>query len=276
MPFYNETGGMHMSMLFFDVDGTIVCEDGTIPKSTTEAIRALQKQGHRCIINTGRPLADIYSPLSDIPWDGYICACGQDIFWEGQHIFRQGFEPAVCEKIIEMAKKCRGGLYYESPNGVAIDNWFDIRNSEIDAAVQRFNGRGIPVRSLAQSPELRMEKFCFFYDESSDEKAFLDFIRPYCTVIKRDPSFYELPPAGCSKASGIQFLCELSHISPQDCYAFGDSQNDVAMLRCLGHPVVMQHAPEDVRQLAEWVAPSPQHDGIYLAVQKFGLLSAQT
>ena len=47
MPFYNETGGMHMSMLFFDVDGTIVCEDGTIPKSTTEAIRALQKQGHR-------------------------------------------------------------------------------------------------------------------------------------------------------------------------------------------------------------------------------------
>ena len=104
-----------MSMLFFDVDGTIVCEHGTIPESTTEAIRALQKQGHRCIINTGRPLADIYPLLSDIPSGGYICACEQDIFWGGQHIFRQGFEPAVCEKIIEMAKKCRGGLYYKSP-----------------------------------------------------------------------------------------------------------------------------------------------------------------
>lgn len=265
-----------MSMLFFDVDGTIVCEDGTIPESTTEAIRSLQKQGHSCIINTGRPLADIYPPLSDIPWDGYICACGQDIFWKGRHIFRKEFDPAVCEKIIEMAKKCCGGIYYESPNGAAIDNWFHIRNTEIDAAVLRFEKRGIPVRSLVQSPELRMEKICFFYDENSDEKAFLDFIRPYCTIIKRDPSFYELPPIGCSKASGIQFLCDLFHISPQDCYAFGDSQNDVAMLRCVGHPIAMQHAPEEVRQIAEYVTPSPQNDGIYLAVQKLGLLSSRT
>lgn len=261
-----------MCMLFFDIDGTVVCADGSIPASAVVAIKRLQARGHMCFVNTGRPYVDLYPPLTDIPWDGYICNCGQDILVQGEHIYHHGIDETAGSAIIEMAKKCRGGLYYESFDQVAIDNWFHIRTPIIEDAVKRFTDRGIAVRSLSETPGFRLEKICFFYDDNSDVDSFIRFISSYCTIIDRKSNFFELPAIGCSKASGIAHLCRRFGTSPENCYAFGDSENDLSMLQYVGHPIVMQHAPESVRKLAQLIAPSPEHDGIYTAATQLGLI----
>ena len=43
-------------LLFFDIDGTLVDDDGSIPASTIQAIASAQKAGHLTFINTGRML----------------------------------------------------------------------------------------------------------------------------------------------------------------------------------------------------------------------------
>ena len=43
--------------------------------------------------------------------------------------------------------------------------------------------------------------------------------------------FYEIVPKGYSKATGIQFLCDYFKVGKEDCYAFGDSNNDLPMLQ---------------------------------------------
>lgn len=44
-----------MSIIFFDIDGTVMDLDGTIPPSAVTAVRRLRQAGHHCVINTGRP-----------------------------------------------------------------------------------------------------------------------------------------------------------------------------------------------------------------------------
>lgn len=44
-----------MSIVFFDLDGTLVDEDGNIPPSAALAIRRLRENGHYCVVNTGLP-----------------------------------------------------------------------------------------------------------------------------------------------------------------------------------------------------------------------------
>ena len=65
---------MEKSVLFFDIDGTILSEiTRTVPDSAVSAIREAQKNGHILFINTGRTISSIPSEVSRIGFDGYLC-----------------------------------------------------------------------------------------------------------------------------------------------------------------------------------------------------------
>ena len=42
------------NFIFFDIDGTIISEDGYLPESAVRAIQAARKKGNATFINTGR------------------------------------------------------------------------------------------------------------------------------------------------------------------------------------------------------------------------------
>ena len=61
-----------MSIVFFDLDGTLVDEDGNIPPSAALAIRRLRENGHYCVVNTGRPFRDRDPALDALDFDGCV------------------------------------------------------------------------------------------------------------------------------------------------------------------------------------------------------------
>ena len=53
--------------------------------------------------------------------------------------------------------------------------------------------------------------------------------------------------------------------------AIGDSPNDMAMLLASGMPVAVGNAEDEVKAIAEYIAPSNDEDGVADAVEKFVL-----
>lgn len=53
---------------------------------------------------------------------------------------------------------------------------------------------------------------------------------------------------GCHKASGLKRLVERWGISPEQCAAFGDGENDIEMLKYCGHSYAMGNAPKNVKK----------------------------
>lgn len=51
--------------------------------------------------------------------------------------------------------------------------------------------------------------------------------------------------------------------------ALGDMENDVEMLRAVGHGVAMGQAPLEVRQSARFTAPSNALHGVAVALETF-------
>ena len=94
---------------------------------------------------------------------------------------------------------------------------------------------------------------------------------PY-TAINRWPEGWELVPAGYSKGKGIDCLREKLGVSGADCYAFGDSRNDLTMLQHVDHSIAMGNAPDDVKAACAWVTDRPENDGIEKAMKHFGLI----
>lgn len=78
----------------------------------------------------------------------------------------------------------------------------------------------------------------------------------------------------CSKAKGLLRLCDYYGISLERTYAFGDSENDIDILRTAGCGVAVGNAMPHVREAADYVTEDIWHDGIYRACEALGLFSA--
>ena len=59
-------------LLLFDIDGTLIDYDGTLPKSTKNAISKARENGNLAVIVTGRSRSHIEEPILEIGFDGMI------------------------------------------------------------------------------------------------------------------------------------------------------------------------------------------------------------
>lgn len=64
-------------------------------------------------------------------------------------------------------------------------------------------------------------------------------------------TWIDVVPRGINKATGLQAVLAHYNIDPGDVLAFGDSMNDYAMLRYVGHPYVMGNARNALKHVAE-------------------------
>ena len=74
--------------------------------------------------------------------------------------------------------------------------------------------------------------------------------------------YFDVVCPGVNKAVGLRHLLDLYGIAPEECIAFGDSDNDLDMLRFVGCSYAMQNAPANVKAAADRVAPSCAEDGV--------------
>lgn len=56
----------------------------------------------------------------------------------------------------------------------------------------------------------------------------------------------DFTPMGKGKA--VQWLCRYLGVNPAQAYAFGDNYNDCSMLEAVGHPYLMEIAPENMKE----------------------------
>ena len=74
-------------------------------------------------------------------------------------------------------------------------------------------------------------------------------------------AWLDFMPEGVSKASALESMRERLGVPIEETFAIGDGHNDVEMLGWAGLGVAMGQAPEDVRRVADEVAPPIDEDG---------------
>lgn len=242
-----------MSIIFFDIDGTVMDLDGTIPPSAVTAVRRLRQAGHHCVINTGRPRLAMDPQLMDMDFDGLVCSCGQYIQLDGKIIRHVGFDRETSRKILEIGRRCRVDMYFEEAERIWCDTPHGIVNRELRGAIARLEARGVRVGQPDGDPDFHFNKVCVLTAPDSLREEFLAEVAPMCQVIDRG-NMLELPVRGYSKASGCLAVAQALGEDLADCYAIGDSANDLEMLQCVGHPLVMGGARPGCRR---WRSMSP-------------------
>lgn len=257
---------------FFDVDGTLV---GFRQTQLSDRIRAdllaLQAKGMKIFICSGRARQDFVRTgmLRDVEFDGYITLNGQCCY------DREGFyrDITICREDLEAA--C--GVLRANPHLAALMEGDGVSYlTKIDDSVRDIFKFLHTELFDVRPPEWMLEEKVYQFVPlvgPEDEELFLS-VMPHCTHTRWHPKGLDILPEGGGKAAGIRAAMDRYGLSADEIMAFGDGENDAAMLELAGIGVAMGNSVEQAKARADYVTASVDEDGVSQALRHFGLLSA--
>lgn len=261
------------ALLFFDIDGTLITldEEHRMPESTKHALYQVKEKGHKIFINTGRVKTAIDRHLLEFGFDGLICGCGTYIEYEGQPVFHHTLTKEQCLYYAERLREYKMQTVFEGKDRLFIDG--DYGPGGFMEYIYNYFSKNVeyPIED-SRHPELIYDKFTTTLMPESDAEAFHSFFSKSFHLIPHGSRVMEAVPNGFSKATGIQFLMNYLDALPEDCYAFGDSVNDMEMLQYVPHSVGMGNAVKEVLDVVEYQTAEIEKDGIEKALMHYGLL----
>ena len=77
--------------------------------------------------------------------------------------------------------------------------------------------------------------------------------------------------AGVDKGRAARELARRLEVSPRQFIAAGDSYNDLPLLATAGRRIAMAAAPPELRELAHYLAPPVEQDGLAVAIEEWVL-----
>ena len=265
---------MKNTIVFSDIDGTLLSSDLTITPQTLRAIRQLQARKIPFVIISARSPSGIYPILTahgfSCPIVAYSGALALDE--NRQVLAHQGFSKAVAREMIDFMQQSAFDLSW---NAFSFDDW--VVASQADARVQReesivhAQAREGSVDSFVQDVVHKILCICNPACTEEIERQMKARFPSY-SIVRSSPILLEIMRQGVTKASAVRTVCAHYHTAPENAYAFGDNYNDEDMLRAVGHGYLMANAPEPLLRRLPLHTLDHNHDGIYAALREAGLV----
>ncbi|MDD4850536.1 MAG: HAD family hydrolase [Gemmiger sp.] len=260
-------------LLFFDIDGTLLPENGEpIPQSACKALALARQNGCLIFINTGRTRVAVPPAVEALAPDGYVCGCGTAIYLGAAQVFYKTLPTARAAALVGALRQAALPCFYESEQCI----WFDgdspaRQDPRIVQAATSFRRQSKTLRGAVPAG-FTFQKFLAFGQPTRRLATLTEIAGADMEIICREREMAEVTLRPYTKGTGIGWLAAHYGVPLADCYAFGDSTNDLPMLAAAGHSIAMGNAMPDILPLCEYTTADILSDGIAQALAHYHLL----
>ncbi|MFT4415586.1 Cof-type HAD-IIB family hydrolase [Fredinandcohnia humi] len=255
------------SVIFFDIDGTLLNHEKKLPASTKDAIFELKEKGHEVAIATGRAPFMFEDLRDELRITTFVSYNGQYVVLNGEVIYTNPLNVPALLQLTEMALENEHPVVYMDHE----DMKANIQEHHyIKESIQTLKINGFPTFDPHYYKERNLFQTLLFCPEG-EEKQYEEHFKEF-DFIRWHPVSVDVLPKGGSKAKGIEKIVEKLGFPPERQYAFGDGLNDIEMLASIQNGVAMGNAEEEVKAVAKYVTKSVEDDGIRHGLQMVGLL----
>lgn len=259
--------------VFFDIDGTLVSMDThRMREDTKEALHTLKKKGIRIFISTGRHMQDIRTAKGDllegVPFDGYVLINGQYcIAGEKQQVIHKHPIPAAdIKSLVELLRTTPFPCVFLERQ----DIYINFVNERVIKEQERVDLDIPPIEDISRA--LCADIYQVVPYVSMEEEKLIMSSMPHCSISRWSDTVADIIPADGCKRVGVEKMLKHFQISPSECMAVGDGENDVDMLKYAGIGVAMGNAQSSVKAAANYITDDIEKGGLCEALRHFGLL----
>jgi Cof subfamily protein (haloacid dehalogenase superfamily) len=257
---------MSKSIVFLDIDGTLLNDDKELPESAKDAVHQLRQKGVHVAIATGRAPFMYKSLREQLGITSFISFNGQYVVHDDEVIYKNPLNRNILQQLESYASKNEHPMVF-------LDH-MDMKSNHEDHNHIRMSMESLKFEHPAYDTTYANDReiyqallFCQEHEIDMYKPSYkdLNFIRwhKYST---------DVLPYGGSKAKGMEYLMNQLSINQENSFAFGDGLNDLEMLAYAGTGVAMGNAPHKVKSVANKVTKHVNEDGLHYGLKMVGLL----
>lgn len=256
------------SIIFFDIDGTLLDHNKEIPASTKKAIIDLRERGHEVAIATGRAPFMFEDIRKELEIDTYVSYNGQYVVLRGEVIYTNPLNPDALQQLTERAIEKENPIVYMDADDMHSN--VPEEHEYITTSIKTLQVGKFPSFDPSYYQEREIYQCLLFCLEGAEQQYEADF--KAFDFIRWHPMSVDVLPSGGSKANGISKITDKLGFPRERQYAFGDGLNDVEMLKQIYNSVAMGNGEEAAKAVARHVTKNVDEDGILHGLQMVGLL----
>lgn len=264
---------MRYKLIAMDLDGTLNNDRQQIDPPTREALMHSQRRGVRLLLASARPLPGLYrdrDALRLAEYGGLLMAYNGGMIVDaatGVVLSATAMALEDARQVLRLLEELPvtpilddGACFYVTDRrGYKVD--YECRNNGMDCA---------EVPNLANYLDFAPCKLLMSTDPAGIKAVqgrIAAALPPGLTVVQTAPFYLEVIPSAVNKGMGLRAACEAARLTPAQAVAFGDSENDIEMLRLAGLGVAMGNAEATVKAAADRVTLSNNDNGIAAVVK---------
>lgn len=269
---------MQYKLIAMDLDGTLNNDAKEITPETRQALMQAQAAGVRLALASARPSPGLYRErdvLSLPEYRGILMSYNGGRIVDaatGRVLFETGMDMETARRTLRTLE--------ELPVTPILDDGVqfyvtDLQGYKVEYECWNNGMTASQVENLADFLHFAPVKILMSVQpEEIDavQARIAAFLPEELTVVQTAAFYLEIIPRSINKGQGIMDVCRALNISPAEVVAFGDSENDIPMLRTAGMGVAMENAKPSVKAAADMVTRSNNADGIAWALKQLGVV----
>jgi hypothetical protein len=263
-------------LLVTDIDGTIANKDGEISDIDLKALRKINKAGVMISLCTGRPAGGCAKVLDRLSMDGF------HIFFDGalvtdstltEEIYIKPIGSELVKQICTLASYneitmelfSKSGFFISSPKPLADIHGQLLNFKPIITDFATICTQEKIVLGCLVTPAHEETRILSLFQELEGSLRFSSTINP----TRPDIRLINITATGVTKGTALEALITYLGLNKKNVMAIGDGANDITLLSSAGLAIAMKNAPENLKNIANYVTEDVEHNGVAKVIKNF-------
>ncbi len=277
-----------IKLISIDVDGTLLDNQGNLPKGNITSIRAAKERDIHIILNTGKPISAIINEYHSLELDdpvitmtgGLLLNKNGDQNWKP--LKSNPIPPSSFPAIYQAIQNIKITTHFMNERIMYVHH--SVSDSEyLQKFVDSMNQFScLEYAVLSNSPlldwanlDMPTYKIMLYSPEREDvERVYTALNKtkiPGIVTEFSSPNTVDVHTADSGKKNVIDYLCKLFHINRNEVMAMGDHESDIELILWAGVGILMGNANLELKKRVHLVAPSNEACGVAAMIDKYAL-----
>ena len=259
-----------IKIIFFDIDDTLRnSKTGFIPTSIPTVFQQLREKGILTGIATGRGIFGVVPEIRELKPDFFVTLNGAYIEdKKGNVIDSNKISKDKVETYIAWTKEVGIDYGLVGSHTAKLSTRTELISEAIDPIYP----------DLDVDPDFYEKEDIYqmwTFEDQGDDLTLPESLASTLRMVRWHEHSSDVVPISGSKAAGVAKVVEHLGFKPENVMVFGDGLNDLELFDYAGISIAMGNSHEKIKEKADYIAKTLEEDGIFNALERFGMVEKE-